>query len=104
MRVRGHDPRPAGATVHPQVLEALQPAALALPVSDRVLDELKLARAAEVREGEDDGEDRLQPGSLALLWQKVHLQESLVGAALTSIKFGRSMKERILEKVFRSGD
>jgi hypothetical protein len=49
------------------VLQALEPAALALPVADRVLDELELAGPAEVREREDAREDGLQAGLLPLL-------------------------------------
>src|SRR5262249_5537041 len=82
VRMRRHDSGAAGPAVHPQVLEALEPPALALPVSDRVLDELQLAGSPEVREGEDAGEDRLEAGLLALLRQEDHLQEPLVGAAL----------------------
>ena len=41
---------PAGGT---QVVQALQVAALALPVADRVVDELELAHAAEIGDRED---------------------------------------------------
>ena len=82
VRVSGDDLRAAVGAVHAQVLEALELAALALPVADRVLDELERAGSAEVREREDAREDRLQAGLLALLRQQVHLQETLVGLAL----------------------
>ena len=82
VRMRGHDPGAARAAVHAQVLEALEPAALALPVADRVLDELQLAGAAEVREREDAREHRLEPRLVPLLGEQVHLQETLVRPAL----------------------
>ena len=59
-----------------------EPAALALPVADRVLDELQLAGSAEVREREDAREDGLQARLVPLLGEQVHLQETLVGPAL----------------------
>src|SRR5207247_9897462 len=46
----------------PEVLQALQLAALALPVADGVLDELERACLAEVGNRENGLEDRLQPG------------------------------------------
>src|SRR4029077_20593950 len=67
---------------HAQVLEVAQPAALALPVSDRVLDELELAQPPEVREREDPVEDRLEADFLALLLEEVHLEELLVRPSL----------------------
>ena len=82
VRVRRHDPRSARPAVHPQVLQPLEPSALALPVSDRVLDELELARAPEVGEREYAREHRLEPGLLPLLGEQVHLEETLVGPAL----------------------
>ena len=82
VRVRRHDPGAAGAAVHAQVLEALEPAALALPVADRVLDELQLAGAPEVRERENAREHGLEPRLVPLLGEQVHLQETLVRPAL----------------------
>src|SRR5205823_9058297 len=51
---------------------------LALPVPDRVLDELERGVLAEVADREDRLEHRLQPGILALAREAVHLQEALV--------------------------
>ena len=65
-----------------QVVEALQVAALALPVADGEVDELEFRHVAEVGDGEDRGEDRLEAVVLALLGELVHLQEALVAAAL----------------------
>ncbi len=65
-----------------QVVEALEVAALALPVADGVIDELELRDVAEVGDGEDGGEDGLEAVVLALLGELVHLEEALVGAAL----------------------
>src|SRR5439155_20859949 len=61
-----------------QVMEPLQLAALALPVGDRVLDELERRVLAEVRDREDRVEPALQTPVLALARQTVHLQEALV--------------------------
>ena len=66
---------------HAQVLEPLELAALALPVPDRVLDEVERAGLAEVVEREDAREDRLQALVGPLLGQQVHLQEALVATA-----------------------
>ena len=82
VRVGRDDPRSAGATVHPEVLQALQPPALALPVPDRVLDELQLASPAEVGERKHARKDGLEPRLVPLLGEQVHLEEPLVGAAL----------------------
>ena len=65
-----------------QVVEALEVAALALPVADGEVDKLELGDVAEVGDREDRGEDGLQAVVLALLGQLVHLQEALVAAAL----------------------
>ena len=82
VRVVGHDLGAAVGAGHAQVLEALQLAALALPVADRVLDEVERAGLAEVGEREDAREDRLQALVRPLLGQQVHLQEALVGPPL----------------------
>src|SRR5262249_59851771 len=52
--------------------------ALALPVADRVLDELERRVLTEVADREYRLEHRLQTGILALRGQPVHLQEPLV--------------------------
>src|SRR5690606_29598943 len=74
----GHQHGVAVVTLRAQVLEPGEPAALALPVADRVLDELERRVLAEVTDREDRLEDRLQARVLALGRQAVHLQEPLV--------------------------
>src|SRR6185437_3989421 len=69
----------AGCT---QVVKSLEVAALALPVADGVVNEIKLRDTAEVRNGEYRYENRLQPRIIALVGQFVHLQKTLVGAPL----------------------
>ena len=70
---------PAGG---PQVMQPFQIAAFALPVADRIIDELQLTDAAEIGNREDGSKDRLQSDIVALIRQKVHLQELLVGILL----------------------
>src|SRR6266550_2676560 len=82
VRVVGDDLRPAVRAGHAQVLEALELAALALPVADGELHEIEGTGLPEIAEGEDAREDRLQAGVLALLGEEVHLQEPLVRAPL----------------------
>ena len=65
-----------------QVLQALQLAALALPVADGVLDELERRVLPEVADREDRLEHRLQTRVLALGGQAVHLQEPFVALLL----------------------
>ena len=67
----------AGARL-PQVVQPLQLAALALPVADRVLDELERRVLAKVADRKDRLEDRLQSSVFALGRQPVHLQKTLV--------------------------
>src|SRR5262249_46653794 len=72
----------AGAARLAEVVQPLQLAALALPVADRVLDELERRVLAEVADREHRLEDRLETRVLALARQTVHLQETLVGFLL----------------------
>ena len=65
-----------------QVVEALEVAALALPVADGEVDKLELGDVAEVGDGEHGGEDGLEAVVLALLGELVHLEEALIAAAL----------------------
>src|SRR5207249_5084242 len=65
-----------------QMVQPLQLAALALPVADRILDELERRVLAEVADREDRLEHRLETRVLALARQTVHLQEALVGLLL----------------------
>src|SRR4029453_1139831 len=61
-----------------QVLQPLQLAALALPVADRVLDELERRVLSKVADRKDRFEYRLQTRVLAFRGQTVHLQAPLV--------------------------
>ena len=78
----GDERRAAVAARLAQVVQPLQLAALALPVADRILDELERRVLAEVADREDRLEHRLQTRVLALARQTVHLQEALVGLLL----------------------
>ena len=78
----GDQRRAAVAARLAQVVQPLQLAALALPVADRVLDELERRVLAEVADREDRLEHRLETRVLALARQTVHLQEALVGLLL----------------------
>src|ERR1051325_1237104 len=66
---------PAGGT---QVVQTLEVPALALPVSDGVIDELQLAQAAEVRDRKDAFEYAFQTRVVALAGQQIHLQKTLI--------------------------
>src|SRR5205823_6128 len=74
----GDEGRTAVAARLAQVVQAGELAALALPVADRVLDELERRVLPEIADREDRLEHRLQAGVLALARQTVHLQEALV--------------------------
>src|SRR5205085_3699582 len=65
VRVIGDDLVAAVGAGHAQVLEALELAALALPVADRELHEIERAGLTKIAEGEDAREDALQAGVLA---------------------------------------
>src|SRR5206468_4667006 len=78
----GNERGAAGAARLAQVMESLQLAALALPVADRILDELERRVLAEVADRKDRLEHRLETRVLALARQTVHLQEALVGLLL----------------------
>lgn len=64
------------------MLEALEVAALALPVSDLILDILERCGLAKVRDRKDRSENRLKPDVVALFRDQVHLQEPVVRFAL----------------------
>src|ERR1017187_5243964 len=59
-------------------MQPLQVYALAFPIADGVIDELKLAQTPEVGDGKHRIEDTLQPGIFPLSGQQVHLQKSLI--------------------------
>ena len=65
-----------------QVMQPFQVAALALPVADREVNEVQLRDAAEVGDRKNRHKHRLQARVVALVGQLVHLQKTLVGAAL----------------------
>ncbi len=65
----------AGGT---QVMQPLQVAALALPVSDGVIDELQLAQPAEVGNRKHRVEHALQAGIFPFAGKQVHLQKPLI--------------------------
>ena len=74
----GHYGRPTALARLAQVMQPGQPAALALPIPDRVLDELERRVLAEVADGEHRFEHRLQTRVLPLGGQAIHLEEALV--------------------------
>ena len=78
----GNHHRPAMHAGRAQVVQALQVAALALPVADGKIDKIKLRDAAKIGNRKNRNKHRLQPRVVALVGQLVHLQEALVGAPL----------------------
>ena len=74
----GHERRPTAAAGLAQVMQPGELAALALPVADRILDELERGILAEIANRKDRLEHRLQARIPPLGGQAVHLQESLV--------------------------
>src|SRR5207249_1028565 len=77
--VRIGDERGAAVAARlPEMVQAGELAALALPVADRILDELERRVLPEIADREDRLEHRLEAGVLALARQTVHLQEALV--------------------------
>src|SRR4029079_10009927 len=77
-----------------QVVQTLQLSALALPVADRVLDELERGVLAKVADREDRLEHRLQTRVLALARQTIHLQKALV-RFLLDLNQGRDRNGRL---------
>ena len=61
-----------------EVLEALEPAALAFPVPDGILDELERGVLPEVADREDGLEHRLEADVFPLVREPVHLEEPFV--------------------------
>ena len=60
------------------MVQALEVAALALPVADRVIDKFELAQTAEIGDRENAIENALETGIFTLARQQVHLQEPLI--------------------------
>src|SRR5882724_180439 len=100
VRMVGHDLRAAVGAGHPQIFQALQLSALALPVADRVLDEVERAGLPEVREGEDAREDRLQALVRPLFRQEIHLQKALVGPPLDVDEVRNRQRRRDAGEIF----
>ena len=90
---------PAGGA---QVMQALQVAALALPVADRVVHEVQLRQPAEILNRKYGGEHRLQAGVFALGGQQIHLQKALIGLVLNVNQVRNLDGVLILEKSRRS--
>jgi hypothetical protein len=86
----------------PEVMQAGEAAALALPVADRILDELERRVLAEIADRKHGLEHRLQAGVLALRGQPVHLQEPLVRLLLDLDQVRDRIVVLILEKSIRS--
>src|SRR5260370_15248445 len=66
------------ATGRTQVMQPFEVAALALPVSDRVVNKLELAQSPEIGDREDRIEHALQSGIFPLVRKKIHLQKPFV--------------------------
>src|SRR5688500_5093344 len=69
-------------TNRPKVIQAFKAAALTFPVADRVVDESKLAQAAEIRYRNYGLEHALQADVISLVREQFHLQEPFVGLLL----------------------
>src|SRR6202158_1567242 len=63
-------------------MQTLEVAALAFPVSDRVVHKIQLRQAAEVLNRKHRSEYRLQAAVFALGRKQIHLQKSLIGILL----------------------
>ena len=59
-------------------MQPLQVAALALPIADRVVDELELAQPPKIGDRENRVKNALQAGVFPLAGKQVHLQKPLV--------------------------
>ena len=65
-----------------KLLKPIEPAALALPVSDCVLDEFERARLAKIGNREDRLEDGLQTGIVPVARGVVDLEEAFIRTLL----------------------
>ncbi len=82
----------------PQMIQALEITALALPVADGKINKLELRNVAEVSNRKHRRKDGLKAIIFALLGQLIHLQKALVAAALhfDQIRYlnrGRNLRE-----------
>ena len=82
MKRVGDDSRSAILASGAQVMQALKVSALALPVADCIINELKLRDVAEIGDRKHRLKYRLQSAVVAFAGQAVHLQEALVGTLL----------------------
>ena len=82
-----------------KMMQTRQPAALALPASDRIVDELERRVLPEVADGKNRLEHRLEPDVVALRLQPVHLQEALVRFLLDLDQVGNRNGRSNLRKV-----
>jgi hypothetical protein len=74
----GADGGAATAAGGAEVVQAFEVAALALPVADRIIDELEITHAAEIADGKYAVKDGLETDILTLIGEEIHLQEPLV--------------------------
>src|SRR6266576_683040 len=65
-----------------QVVQPLQVAALAFPVSNRIVHEIQLRQASKILDRKNRREHGLQPAIFAFRWKQVHLKKSLIGFLL----------------------
>ena len=91
--------RAAVLTSGAQVMQSLEVTAFALPVPDRIVDELQLCDAPEIGDREHRLEYRLQTRIVALTRQTVHLQETLVGTLLHFDQIRNLNRRRDLREV-----
>src|SRR6202042_90037 len=82
-----------------EVMQALQVAALALPVADREIDKIELRDIAKICDREDRGKNRLQTVVVPLVGELVHLQEALIGTPLHFDQVGNLDGGRNLGKI-----
>ncbi len=61
-----------------QMVQSFEVAALAFPISDRVIDEIQLREPTKILDREYGRENRLQARVFALRRQQIHLQEALI--------------------------
>lgn len=81
VRVYSED-RAARTAIGSQVIEPFELPALALPVSDRVFDELELRSLSKICNRKYRAEHRLETGVLALGRKKVHLKKAIIRLSL----------------------
>jgi len=73
---------PARPAIGAQMVKPFELSALALPISDRVLNEFQLRGFAKVGNRKHGPEDCLEPGVLAFRRKQIHLEEAVVRLTL----------------------